>query len=250
MLFTTDYKPVPLQLLKFKFSRVIKIICLDILWETLRAGTQPRQRNVNVWTYLLIVFELDIKPAGLDHPSVLCSWLTQCAEGKSTSPPELDVERAVWWHGFCDFILLVSVLVPSLSASDFQPRSLLPFLSLPLRGVLWCAVCVCVCVCRECVCGVTGLEVWQKSSSDGLQMCSAVVADASRGECFPSERVNSRDWSLPNRPLLLSFFYLSFLPCMLPSSPSLASFLMFPFSGPLLTQCLPPVLSLLSFMHR
>lgn len=32
-----------------------------------------RKKRINVWTYLLIVFELDIKPTGLDHPSVFCS---------------------------------------------------------------------------------------------------------------------------------------------------------------------------------
>lgn len=70
----------------------------------------------------------------------------------------------------------------------------------------WCSV-VCAVVC-VCVCCVVGLEGWQKSSSDGIQLCSAAVADASRGECFPSERANSKDWStrLPRCPFSPSFF--------------------------------------------
>lgn len=35
-------------------------------------GLQPRGKTC-MWTYLLIVLELDIKPAGLDHPCLFCS---------------------------------------------------------------------------------------------------------------------------------------------------------------------------------
>lgn len=35
-------------------------------------GLQPRGKTC-MWTYLLIVLELDIEPAGLDHRCLFCS---------------------------------------------------------------------------------------------------------------------------------------------------------------------------------
>ena len=101
--------------------------------------------TVYISTNLLIVFELDIKPTGLDHPPSLCSWRIQFAEWKSTSSPKNDVGCAVTLRHFCYFILLVFAIFLSRSVSDFKPLILLWF-SLPrLRGVR--SVCICVCVC-------------------------------------------------------------------------------------------------------
>lgn len=91
-------------------------------------------KTVYISTNLLIVFELDIKPTGLDHPPSLCSWRIQFAEWKSTSPPKKDVGCAVTLRYFGYFILLVFAIFLSRSVSDFKPLSRLWF-SLPrLRG--------------------------------------------------------------------------------------------------------------------
>lgn len=55
---------------------------------------------------------------------------------------------------------------------------------------------VCVCVC------VPVLEGWQKSSSDGLQLCLALTEDARRGKCFPYELENTQGQSRQHRPFL------------------------------------------------
>lgn len=75
-----------------------------------------------------------------------------------------------------------------LSDSDFKPMCLLLLFSLCLH------VCVCVCV--------PVLEGWQKSSSDGLQLCLALTEDARRGKCFPYELENTQGQSRQHRPFL------------------------------------------------
>lgn len=106
----------------------------------------------------------------------------------------------------------------------------------------WCAVCV----YAVCVCGVPVLEGWQKSSSDGLQLCSVVMADASRGECFPSEWANSQDWSpsLPDLSLSPSFNFPIHPTCTV-SLPLLLLFL-----APCSLNVSPKCFLFLSFMHR
>lgn len=228
------------QLSNSTFSQTINIICSDICPDSLRRWTQPGKK-INIWTYLLVVFKLDIKPTGFDHPSV-CSWLIQCAEGKSKSPLKTDVECAVQWHW-------------NVSATLSCWSLCLCFLSLSLTSSLKACyrffhslvfVMCGVCVYAVCVCGVPVLEGWQKSSSDGLQLCSVVMADASRGECFPSEWANSQDWSpsLPDLSLSPSFNFPIHPTCTV-SLPLLLLFL-----APCSLNVSPKCFLFLSFMHR
>lgn len=43
-----------------------------VLETVFNTGLQPRGKTCT-WTYLLIVLELDIEPAGLDHRCLFCS---------------------------------------------------------------------------------------------------------------------------------------------------------------------------------
>lgn len=128
-----------------------------------------RWKETHIWPYLLIVFKLDIKPTGSDHSSVFCSRVSQCV--KTCGDTEL-----------FPFLCPAALGVFSLW---FLLRSLKAFLSLTLAS-WWCVVCLWVGGVRS----VLELEGWQMSSSDGLQLFGAVIADASGGKCFTSEWCN------------------------------------------------------------
>lgn len=64
-------KAIYAQLNNSTFSQAINIIWLYISQDTQSRG-RGQEKKFNIWTYLLVVFELDIEPTGLDHP-LLCS---------------------------------------------------------------------------------------------------------------------------------------------------------------------------------
>lgn len=149
---------------------------------------------------------------------------------------------AVTLKCFCYFILLVFVLVLSLSVSDFKPRSLLPFLSLPrLRDVR--------CVCMQCVCA--GCQYWKadrRAPQMGFscvqwwwQMQAEENVSLLSGQTLKTEAPAS----LTSPSLrLLTFLFILHAPFL---SLSCSFLKKFPFSSPLLTQCLPQVLPISFF---
>lgn len=127
-------------------SEIITITCSDTCPDSLSRFTHPgkKKQNTNIWTYLLIVFEFNVEPTGFDHPSVVCSWIIQCADGKSPSEDWGWMFNAVTLKSFCFFTLLVFVVVRSLCLwlQALKPATV----SFPPSS----SVCVCVCVaCRS-----------------------------------------------------------------------------------------------------
>lgn len=113
--------------------------------------------------------------------------------------------------------LWASVL--SHSASDSKRMRQLLLLTLPrLRGVVWTCACDRVRVCM-CLCSLASLEGWQKSSSDGLQLCLAAVADASGENVFLLSGQTLQTQVPPPHPALSlftsAFFFISVIPCFL-----------------------------------
>lgn len=214
------------QLSNSTFSWTINIICSDICPDSLRRWTQPGKK-INIWTHLLVVFELDVKPTGFDHPSVFCSWLIQCAEGKSKSPPKTDVECAVQWHWNVPATLSCWSL-----CLCFLSLSLTSSLEACYRFFHSLVFVVCsVCVYAVCVRGA-GIG---RLTEEVLRWASAVFSGD--GRC---------------KQRIMFHFWVGKLSRLKPQPPFLSlscSFLKkFPFSSPLLTQCLPQVL-LIAFFY-